>query len=134
MRKSSPKKAKRKDQEPKRIAVVEENADNIYSIKFVLQSIGYLVNSFSSRDFSHSPLMEFSPHLIIVDMMIPYGGGYEIIRALRRSSVKKVPILAITAEAMEGSEADVRKAGGKDTLSKPYSVAQLRRKLKKWLR
>ncbi len=117
----------------KKIAVIEEVADNIYSVKFVLQSIGYEVASFSSHDSYESSLKEFLPDLIIIDMMIAGGEGYEVMGQLRKSSLKKVPILAITAEAMEGEEEDVYKAGGKDILSKPYTVKNLKEKLKKWL-
>ncbi len=125
-------KDKREEQE-KRIAVIEEVEDNIYSIKFILQSIGYDVTSVASRDSYQPMLKEFRPDLIILDMMIAGGGGYDVIRQLRKSSVKRVPILAITAEAMEGKEEDVYQAGGKDALCKPYSVKDLKKKLKKWL-
>lgn len=118
----------------KKIAVIEEVADNIYSIKFILQSIGYEVASFSSHDSYLSSVKEFVPDLIIVDMMIAGGEGYGVIGRLHKGSLKKVPILAITAEAMEGKEEDVLKAGGKDTLSKPYTVKNLKKKLKKWLK
>ena len=117
----------------KKIAVIEEVADNIYSIKFVLQSIGYEVVSLSSHDSYQSSLKEFLPDLIIIDMMIAGGEAYEVMGQLRKSSLKKVPILAITAEAMEGKAEDVYKAGGKDVLSKPYTVKNLKKKLKKWL-
>ncbi len=117
----------------KKIAVIEEVADNIYSVKFILQSIGYEVASFSSHDSYESSLKEFLPDLIIIDMMIAGGAGYGVIGQLRKSSLKKIPILAITAEAMEGEEEDVYKAGGKDILSKPYTVKNLKKKLKKWL-
>ena len=117
----------------KKIAVIEEVADNIYSIKFVLQSIGYEVVSLSSHDSYESSLKEFLPDLIIIDMMIAGGEGYEVMGQLRKSSLKKVPILAITAEAMEGEEEDVYKAGGRDILSKPYTVKNLKKKLEKWL-
>ena len=66
-------------------------------------------------------------------MMIPGRQGYEIIESIRESSLKKVPVLAITAAAMEGDEKDVYEAGGQDILPKPYTVTELQKKLKKWL-
>jgi CheY-like chemotaxis protein len=125
---------KEEETQTQRIAVIEEIADDIYSIKFILQSIGYEVDSFSSRDSTHEALHEFSPQLIIVDMMIPDGQAYQIMNDLGKSRLKKVPILAITAQAMAGEEQDVYKAGGKDVLPKPYEVSDLRKKLKKWLK
>ena len=125
---------KGKAPEDKKIAVIEEIADDIYSIKFILQSIGYEVGSFSSRDSYQDALAEFAPHLIVVDMMIPGGGAYGVMKELGTTRLKKVPILAITAEAMEGEEQDVYDAGGRDVLAKPYEVGDLRKKLKKWLK
>ncbi len=133
MKKSKQKSHGKKEESEKKIAVIEEVADNIYSIKFILQSIGYEVASFSSHDSYQLSLKEFLPDLIIVDMMIAGGAGFGVIREVHKSSLKKVPILAITAEAMEGKEEDVYQAGGQDALSKPYTVKNLKKKLKKWL-
>ncbi len=114
-----------------RIAVIEETADNIYSIKFVLQSLGYEVMSFSADTSVLQRCRQFRPQLVIVDMMIPGNGGYRVIEELRSQVSGKLPILAITAAAMAGDEKKVLKTGATDTLSKPYAVAELQTKLKK---
>ncbi len=116
-----------------KVAVIEETADNIYSIKFILQSLGYPVAAYSARESYLSRLDEFQPRLVIVDMMIPSGGGYRVIQSVRREFSGKLPILAITADAMEGGQEDVRAAGGDDILAKPYTVADLQEKLDRWL-
>ena len=117
-----------------KIAVIEEIADDIYSIKFILQSIGYDVESFSSQGSYQEALVEFAPQLVIIDMMISDGQAYQVMKELGQSRLKKVPILAITAEAMEGEEQDVYQAGGQDVLSKPYEVSDLREKIKQWIK
>lgn len=118
-----------------RIGVVEEVADNIYSIKFILQSLGYEVGSFSvSRPSYLDDLADFRPRLVIVDMMIPHRGGYRVIEGVRNGPLAKVPVLAITADAMEGDQAAVLKAGAHDILAKPYAVADLQLKLQRWLK
>ena len=114
-----------------RIAVIEETADNIYSIKFVLQSLGYEVMSFSADTSVLQRCRQFRPQLVIVDMMIPGNGGYRVIEELRSQVSGKLPILAITAAAMAGDEKKVLETGATDTLSKPYAVAELQTKLKK---
>ncbi|MGH9341769.1 MAG: response regulator [Acidobacteriota bacterium] len=120
--------------EKKHIAVVEEVADNIYSIKFILQSLGYQVKSIAAQADFLEALMAFAPELIIVDMMIPDGAGFTVIRRIHESSLSKTPLLAITAGAMQGEEDDVYEAGARDTLSKPYTVTELQKKLGKWLK
>ncbi len=118
---------------PGPISVIEEVADNIYSVKFIIQSLGFRVRSFASKDPYLCSLVQFSPCLIVVDMMIPNGGGYEVIQQIRSSSLEDVPILAITAEAMPGNEEDVYRVGGQDVLWKPYTITDLQKKLNKWL-
>ncbi len=113
----------------KRLAVIEEIADDIYSVQFVLQSLGFRTRSFSPRS-SIADLMAFDPELIIVDMMISGGGGYRVIRQIRRAgNLARVPILAIAAAAMEGSAEEILAAGGQDVLTKPYNMAELKEKL-----
>jgi len=114
-------------QSKRRIAIVEEVSDNIYSVKFVLQSLGYEVLSVSSGKESPELIARFAPHLVVVDMMIPERGGYAAIFDVREHVSANLPILAITAAAMEGNNKTVIQAGSTKTLSKPYSATELRR-------
>ena len=113
-------------QSRRRIAVVEEVSDNIYSVKFVLQSLGYEVMSVSSGEEFSGLIVRFAPHLVVVDMMISERGGYAAILDVREHVSSKLPILAITAAAMEGDNKTVIQAGSTKTLSKPYSASELR--------
>ncbi len=126
-------KSRRNKPEGPSLAVIEEMADDIYSIKFILQSLGFDVRSFSYRDDYFPELEQFQPKLIIVDMMIPGGGGFDVLRGLKDGPLAEVPLLAITADAMQGSQDDVLQAGAQEILAKPYSVTQLQEKLAHWL-
>ncbi|HSR67997.1 MAG TPA: response regulator [Acidobacteriota bacterium] len=125
------KKRKRKPTGPP-MAVIEEDADDIYSIKFILQSLGHDVRSYSYLHDYMADMIDFAPKVVIVDMMIPEGGGFQAIRQVKRH-LPDVPVLAITADAMEGSEKEVLEAGGEDTLGKPYTVGDLQDKLGQWI-
>lgn len=119
--------------ESRRLAVIEETTDDIYSIQFVLQSLGFHTRSFSPRS-SMADLMGFGPDMIIVDMMISGGGGYRVIRQIRKAgNLDRVPILAIGAAAMEGSPEEILAAGGQDVVTKPYSMVELREKLDRFI-
>lgn len=113
----------------KSIAVIEEIAENIYSIKFILQSLSYRVRSFSSREDYLAALQSFRPDLIVVDMLIPDGGGFRVLQEIRSSALKEIPMLAIAAEAMEGNVEDAYQAGATEVLLKPYTVTDLQEKL-----
>jgi CheY-like chemotaxis protein len=108
----------------KRIAVVEEMADDIYSVQFVLQTLGYTVRSFLCDESSLPALAQFSPHLVLVDMLISGGAAFGF-APLIREALPGTPLLAIGAETMAGDASDVSFVGCDDLLYKPYSIADL---------
>lgn len=115
------------------IAVIEELEDSIYSIKFILQSLGYRVESIAARDDFLSRLEELAPDLVIVDMLIPDNEGLSVIRLLKEKDFKQKPLLAITADAVTVKEADIKKAGADEVLMKPYAVTELQNVLEKFI-
>jgi len=111
------------------IAVVEELPDSIYSIRFILESLGYKVGSVACQSDYLERLRDLAPKLIVVDMLIPAQGGLTAISELKRSDLKDVPTMAITADAVALGEEALLEAGFDDLLNKPYTVAQLQEKL-----
>ena len=72
------------------IVVVEEMPDNIYSIRFILESLGYRVGSLCCRSGYLDEIRELRPELIIVDMLIPAQGGLTAVEELKSSDLKKL--------------------------------------------
>jgi two-component system, sensor histidine kinase and response regulator len=74
--------------------------------------------------------------LILMDCQMPEMDGLEATRAIRRAEVgngKRVPIVGLTAHAMEGDRERCLEAGMDDYMSKPISLERLSKILKKWL-
>ncbi len=115
------------------IVVVEELPDNIYSIRFILESLGYNVASVCYGSSYLEEISELAPDLIIVDMLIPAQGGLKVVAKLKRTKLRSVPCLAITADAVALEETQLLEAGFDDVLNKPYTVTQLEEKLHKYL-
>lgn len=70
------------------------------------------------------------PDLILMDMSLPRIDGWEATRRIRQeATVGRIPIIAVTAHAMEGDEDRARSAGCDDYLSKPIDEALLYAKL-----
>ncbi len=72
--------------------------------------------------------------LILMDCHMPVMDGYEASAAIRaRASAQRVPIIALTANVMEGNRERCLAAGMDDFLAKPYSLDQLRAVLRRWM-
>ena len=75
--------------------------------------------------------------LVITDLQMPEMDGYSLVAAIRQHEGDHrhpaVPILALTANAMEGEAQRARQAGMDDYLTKPLALAQLKAALAKWL-
>ncbi len=117
-----------------RIAILEESAENIYSMKFILQSLGYEVHACVAGKGYLKELIDFQPAVVLVDMLMPDGMGLALISEVRRSSLKDVAIVAVTAEAVPISDDALREAGVNDILTKPYTVADLQESLNRYIR
>jgi len=72
------------------------------------------------------------PDLLILDLGLPDGNGIDLIRDLRGWS--DVPILILSARSQENDKIDALDAGADDYLTKPFSVGELRARLRALLR
>ena len=81
-------------------------------------------------------LVESTPHLAIVlmDIMMPEMDGYETIALIRGNpTLRRLPIVALTAKAMKGDREKCLEAGASDYLAKPVNTEQLFSALRLWL-
>ena len=72
--------------------------------------------------------------LILMDMQMPEIDGLEATRIIRKTVVNQPVIIALTANAMEGTEETCLEAGMNDYLSKPIKLEELMGKIRKWHR
>jgi CheY-like chemotaxis protein len=115
--------------ESRTVAVIEESTDNIYSFRFILQSLGYNAVGIELNSRLAATLEKLRPSVVIVDMMVPGGNALELLRGLRHICPRPVKIIAITADAVRHEEAEIRAAGADELVVKPYSVADVQSKL-----
>lgn len=72
------------------------------------------------------------PDLLVLDLGLPDGNGIDLIRDLR--SWSDVPILILSARSQENDKIDALDAGADDYLTKPFSVGELRARVRALLR
>ena len=72
--------------------------------------------------------------LVFMDMMMPDLDGYEAISIIKhKEPIKQIPIIALTAQAMQGDREKCLNAGASDYLSKPVDIDDLLRIISKWI-
>jgi two-component system cell cycle response regulator DivK len=105
--------------------VVEDNERNMKLFRDVLQGSGYRTLEATTGERAVELAIEHGPNLVLMDIQLPDIDGVEALRRLRvdeRSA--SLPVLALTAQAMEGDRERFLAAGFDGYLSKPVDIAE----------
>lgn len=120
--------------EGQQVLLVEDNPVNQTVIEAMLRSLGYRVELVSD---GAQAVQRFDPErhvAILMDCRLPVMDGYEASRQIRRRSPQwATPIIALTANALQGDREACLEAGMNDYLAKPFKRADLERTLQRWL-
>ena len=106
-----------------RILVVEDNEKNMKLFRDVLQAAGYDTLEATTGSQAVDLATEHLPDLVLMDIQLPDIDGVEVLGRLRASDrTTSLPVLALTAQAMEGDRERFLAAGFDGYLSKPVNV------------
>lgn len=105
----------------KKILVVEDNEDTREILLYRLRSMGnFEVLMASNGKEAMDIASQSKPDLVIMDLKMPVMDGWEATKALRQTSWgKDLPIIALTAQAMDKDEEKALRAGCNDYIAKP---------------
>jgi len=117
---------------PKKVLVVEDEATLVAALRFNLEREGYQVLAAADGEEGLRLARQERPHLVILDLMLPGMDGFEVCRALRRTSA--VPILILTARADEVDKVVGLELGADDYMTKPFSMRELIARVRAMLR
>lgn len=122
-----------KELKPKRILLVDDDAEIIEAMQLALTAKGYEI--LVARDGNQGLAMAESadPDLVILDMMMPKRSGFLVLEKLRRT--RPVPLRIIMVTANEGSrhKAYAELLGVDDYLRKPFAMDKLIESVRKLL-
>ena len=109
-----------------RILVVEDNDLNLKLVRDVLQNAGYDVVVARSGEQGVDVAVASDPDLVLMDLGLPGIDGTEALRRLRAApQTASVPVVAVTAYAMDADRERSRQAGFDGFLAKPIDVRAL---------
>jgi len=109
----------------KRVLVVEDNELNLKLFCDLLRAHEFAAEPVRDGRDALTRARDFDPELIIMDIQMPHVSGFELIEALKSDdSLKRIPIMAVTAYAGRDDEDRIRAAGADAYVSKPISLAR----------
>ncbi len=122
----------------RRILVVDDIEDNLYTLEYLLKAQGYEVTTAQSGPRALEAVAESKANfdLVLLDVMMPGMDGFEVCQRLKGDDkTKQIPIIILTAHARESQ--DVVKGfevGADDYITKPFQQAELLARVKAILR
>ncbi|MGD0497025.1 MAG: response regulator transcription factor [Bryobacteraceae bacterium] len=120
---------------PKRIAIVEDEAELAALLDYNLRRHGYETHTFGGGRETLKALEQWKPDLVLLDVMLPEVDGFEVCRQIRKSdALGRTPVLFLTARSEEVDRVLGLEIGGDDYMTKPFSPRELVARVKARLR
>jgi two-component system cell cycle response regulator DivK len=117
------------------IMIVEDNPDSRALVGKVLRARGYRIIEAVDGEEALLKVAEERPDLMLMDISIPKLDGLEVTRRIRKQEGgKDIPIVALTAHAMQGDREKALAAGCDGYISKPISVRDLPNQIRKFIK
>lgn len=107
----------------KHILIIDDDEDLSFIICEMLEGYGYKVTCAGNTEQAFELLENNTYHLILLDINLPDGTGFEVCKELRR--VSTVPVIFASARTSEDDRVTGFDIGGDDYLPKPYSMKEL---------
>ena len=119
------------------VLVAEDNPINQKLTRYLLENLGLCVSIAEDGRQAYEAIRQSEVDLVLMDCQMPDWDGLMATRAIRdwerEAGKRRLPIVALTAYAMNGFERDCTEAGMDGYLVKPLDEAQLAACLSKWL-
>ena len=115
------------------LLIVEDNPDNMITLKAILQNQYTLLEAIDGKKGLQMALTTH-PDLILLDMSLPEMDGFSVVKRIKKDKeAGHIPVIALTARAMKGDREKTILAGCDDYLSKPIDPEKIMRRISKWL-
>ncbi len=104
------------------ILIVEDSPDNMKLFSTLLTLRGHVVVSLPGGEGLLTELDRTTPDLILMDIQLPGKDGFALLREIRQSVHRDLPVVALTAHAMSGDRERAIGAGFTGYITKPIDI------------
>ena len=121
---------------PATVLVVEDDQHIAEVLRFMLERQGYkVVHLADGRAAGAHIAASEAPDLVLLDVMLPYVDGFEIVGLIRsQPDWRDVPVLMLTAKNTERDTVRALDAGASDFVIKPFQPQELLARVRRFLR
>ena len=117
----------------KSVLIVEDNELNLKLLKDILEYNGYTTLTTELGEPALELARQHRPDLILMDIQLPDISGMEAARRLKEDDqTRTIPIIAVTAFAMSGDEAQILASGCDAYVSKPFNLVEFLELVERW--
>lgn len=111
----------------KKVLIVDDDSRNIFALTAVLKAKKYTcVSAQSAQQGFEIIAADKDISVVLMDMMMPDMDGYQAMRKMKADpELEKIPVIAVTAQAMVGDRERCLAAGAAGYISKPVNVDEL---------
>lgn len=122
--------------ETQQILVIEDEEDVAFIIRFLLERHGFQVEHVADgRAALHRITTGACPALTLMDLMLPFHDGLELVERLRQQpGWEQVPVLMLTAKTREADVVRALELGADDYVTKPFQPEELLARIRRLLR
>lgn len=120
----------------KRVLIVEDNKINLMVAQAILESLGCTIEIAENGRSGIERMAAGGFDMVLMDCQMPEMDGFEATRAWRvreGTGTARLPIVALTANALKGDRELCLAAGMDDYLAKPFTRTQLASVLSRWV-
>lgn len=119
----------------KKVLIIDDDVRNIFALTSLLEQYDMaVVFAENGRDGIDTLRANPDVGIVLMDVMMPELDGYETTRLIRKQEqLRSLPIIALTAKAMQGDREKCIEAGASDYITKPVDTEQLLTLLRLWL-
>jgi len=116
----------------KKVLIAEDNAVNRELLRELLEIRGYAVMEACNGVEALDQIAKTTPDILLLDLSMPVLDGFGTIERIRKNpSFNTLPVLAVTAYAMQGDREKIMTSGFDGYLSKPINAMALQKELER---